>query len=88
MRLHYLRGDRPAALRAYQRCRETLRREFGVDPLPETARLAREIDLGTVPVPATPRPRAELPLSVLRPRIWWDGSASGRNWTRPGNAAR
>ncbi|BDP43974.1 hypothetical protein DAETH_39430 (plasmid) [Deinococcus aetherius] len=67
MRLHYLRGDRPAALRAYQRCRETLRREFGVDPLPETARLAREIDLGTVPVPATPRPRAELPLSVLRP---------------------
>lgn len=41
MRLHYLRGDRSAALRAYSRCAEVLRREFGVDPLPETQDLAR-----------------------------------------------
>ncbi|BDP43975.1 hypothetical protein DAETH_39440 (plasmid) [Deinococcus aetherius] len=66
MRLHYLRGDRPAALRAYQRCRETLRREFGTEPLPETAALAREIDQGAVAVSA-PAVRPELPLAVLRP---------------------
>ncbi|MDB5046127.1 MAG: AfsR/DnrI/RedD family transcriptional regulator, partial [Deinococcus sp.] len=66
MRLHYLRGDRPAALKTYRRCQEVLRREFGTDPLPETAHLAREIDRGTVPVgPAPSKP--ELPLAVLRP---------------------
>lgn len=66
MRLTYVSGDRPAALRAYQRCKEVLRREFGVEPLPETKQLAREIDRGTVPVPASPRPVA-LPLAVQRP---------------------
>ncbi|MDB5045439.1 MAG: transcriptional regulator, AfsR/DnrI/RedD family protein, partial [Deinococcus sp.] len=66
MRLHYLRGDRPAALKTYRRCQEMLRREFGTDPLPETAHLAREIDRGTVSVgPAPSKP--ELPLAVLRP---------------------
>ncbi|MFC4454236.1 BTAD domain-containing putative transcriptional regulator [Deinococcus sonorensis] len=66
MRLHYLAGDRPAALRAYQRCKEVLQREFGTGPLPETVDLAREIDRGTVPVLA-PAVRTELPLAVLRP---------------------
>ncbi|MFC4453902.1 ATP-binding protein [Deinococcus sonorensis] len=66
MRLTYVSGDRPAALRAYQKCKEVLRREFGVDPLPATVQLAREIDRGTVPVTAAPRPVA-LPLAVQRP---------------------
>ncbi|WP_165794186.1 BTAD domain-containing putative transcriptional regulator [Deinococcus aerius] len=66
MRLHYLLGDRPAALRAYQRCNEALWREFQTEPLPETKQLAREIDRGTVPVLA-PAARTELPLAVLRP---------------------
>lgn len=66
IRLQYLCGDRPAALRAYQRCREVLSREFGAAPLPETQQLASEIERGTVPVPAAPRSTA-LPLAVLRP---------------------
>ncbi|GGR06503.1 ATP-binding protein [Deinococcus ruber] len=66
MRLHYLHGDRPAALRAYRRCQEVLRREFGVSPLPETVQLAREIDRGTVPV-LTPHRAVTLPLAVQRP---------------------
>jgi predicted ATPase/DNA-binding SARP family transcriptional activator len=68
MRLHYLRGDRPAALRAYQKCVEVLRDEFSSDPLPETAALAREIERGAVrsAVPE-PQQRRSLPLSVLRP---------------------
>ena len=66
MRLHYLAGDRPAALRAYHRCKEILEREFQARPLPETEALAREIDRGTVPAPAAGA-RAELPLAVLRP---------------------
>lgn len=66
MRLLYLHGDRPAALRAYRRCQEVLRREFGVEALPETVRLAREIALGTVPVPAPARAVA-LPLAAQRP---------------------
>ncbi len=66
MRLHYLRGDRPAALRAYHHCREVLRRTFDVDPLPETVQLARDIDRGQGPAVAAPKV-ASLPLSVLRP---------------------
>ena len=66
MRLHYLRGDRAAALRVYQKCRDLLAREFGSEPLPETAALAREIDRGTV-MASAPAARRELPLSVLRP---------------------
>jgi DNA-binding SARP family transcriptional activator len=65
MRLHYLAGDRPAALRAYGRCREALLRELGVEPLPETVALAREIERGEVRAPAGRGRR--LPLSVLRP---------------------
>jgi DNA-binding SARP family transcriptional activator len=66
MRLHYLSGDRPAALRAYHKCKEVLRREFQAEPLPETQHLAREIDRGTVPAPQVAT-RTELPLAVLRP---------------------
>jgi DNA-binding SARP family transcriptional activator len=36
MMLHMLSGDRPAALQQYQRCVSVLRRELGIDPLPET----------------------------------------------------
>ncbi|MFC6663358.1 AfsR/SARP family transcriptional regulator [Deinococcus multiflagellatus] len=68
MRLHYLSGDRPAALRAYHRCQEVLARELGVDPLPETRELARLIDQGAVQGPARPAaPR--IPLAVRRPPV-------------------
>lgn len=69
MRLTYLAGDRAAALKIYHRCQEVLRRELGVEPLPETAALAREIDRNTLPpAPVAAVPKA-LPLSVLRPPV-------------------
>ena len=36
IRAHLDAGDRPAALRAYERCRAVLEEELGVSPSPET----------------------------------------------------
>ncbi len=36
MRLHSLNGDRSSVLRTYQSCEQTLKREFGFGPSPET----------------------------------------------------
>ncbi|MFC4640216.1 ATP-binding protein [Deinococcus hohokamensis] len=66
MRAQYDLGDRAAALRAYHRCKQALQHELGADPSADTQRLARDIDLGTVPR-SGPRPAARIPLSVLRP---------------------
>jgi len=43
MRVYLAQGNRPLALRTYQRCVETLEREFGVEPLPETRELHEKI---------------------------------------------
>lgn len=67
MRLHYLRGDRAAALDAYRRCETLLRREFGVEPLPETVALALDIERGRLAVPPPPAASPRVPLAVLRP---------------------
>jgi DNA-binding SARP family transcriptional activator len=67
MRLQYLRGDRPAALKAFERCKAMLQHEFGVEALPETVRLAQEIERGTVPPPSPTAPSPSIPLAVLRP---------------------
>jgi len=60
MDLHLRQGRRTAALRQYQRCAESLRRELGVEPEAATTRRYREI-LGDGPVadahPATPTTR-------------------------------
>lgn len=73
MRLRFLAGDRPAALAAYRRLRETLQREFGVAPLPETAAVAAEIARAAPPPPPpSPPPRSDggaLPLRILRPPL-------------------
>lgn len=66
MRLHYAAGDRGAALATYERCRTLLRTELGVEPLPETVALARELTRG--PKPSRPMPRP-IPVSVLRPPV-------------------
>lgn len=68
MRLHYLQGDRAAALIAYRRCRDILKRDLGVEPLPETIRLAQLIEQGAVKEAATPG-KATLPPQVLRPPV-------------------
>jgi two-component SAPR family response regulator len=43
MRAYQTQGNRPLALRTYQRCVQTLDQEFGVEPLPETRALFEEI---------------------------------------------
>jgi DNA-binding SARP family transcriptional activator len=64
MRLHYLRGDRAAALAAYGRCRQVLDQHLKAQPAHETLELARLIEAsGALPQPA-PAPR---PVAVLRP---------------------
>ena len=64
MRLHYLRGDRAAALSAFARCRETLARELGAVPGDETTRLAALVEAsGVLPKPVVP-PK---PVALLRP---------------------
>ena len=69
MRLQYLLGDRGAALSAYYRGQERLRRGLGVDPLPETQALVQMIERGVVLPVAGPRPRREIPLSLLQPPV-------------------
>lgn len=63
MRLHYLRGDRAAALAAYERCREVLRRELKVAPSDETETLRRQV-AGATASAVVPR---MVPMTILRP---------------------
>jgi DNA-binding SARP family transcriptional activator/tetratricopeptide (TPR) repeat protein len=66
MRLHYLRGDRAAALLAFDRCEQLMKDEIGAQPSAETLAL-----LATVSAPAiamTPA-HASVPASVLRPPL-------------------
>jgi DNA-binding SARP family transcriptional activator len=65
MRLHYLRGDRAAALRVFDRCEQLLKDELSARPSAETLDLLARIEEAREPVLATaPRP---VPASVLRP---------------------
>ncbi|MEO8525000.1 MAG: AAA family ATPase [Caldimonas sp.] len=65
MRLHYLRGDRAAALAAFDRCCDVLERTLGVAPDNETEALRARVAASSLP-PDLARPRP-LPVSVLRP---------------------
>lgn len=58
MRLHYLLGEREAALTQYERCCDVLRNELGLAPLPETVSLADRIRAAQTlaPVAGTPGP--------------------------------
>jgi DNA-binding SARP family transcriptional activator len=64
MRLHYLRGDRAAALGAFERCRQALLQQLGVAPGAETRQLAQLIEHSGAlpPLQATP-----MPIAILRP---------------------
>ncbi|MEO5771034.1 MAG: AAA family ATPase, partial [Burkholderiaceae bacterium] len=66
MRLHYLRGDRAAALAAFDRCCDVLEQLLGVAPEAETEALRRHVETAErAPLAAgLPHP---LPVSVLRP---------------------
>ena len=65
MRLHYLRGDRAAALQAFDRCEQILKNELGARPGEETLDLLRQIESSTLAVSeSAARP---VPATVLRP---------------------
>ncbi len=58
MRLHYLLGERESALAQFERCRDVLRDELGLAPLPETVSLAERIRAAQslAPVAGAPGP--------------------------------
>ncbi|MGD9833837.1 MAG: AAA family ATPase, partial [Piscinibacter sp.] len=62
MRLHYLAGDRAAALLAFDACERILKNEVGARPSPETLALLRTLEVAT----AAPAPTG-VPAAVLRP---------------------
>ncbi len=64
MRLHYLRGDRAAALTAFERCSDVLSRELDATPGKETLDLARVIEDSRAPTLVAPRAHS---ITVLRP---------------------
>jgi DNA-binding SARP family transcriptional activator/tetratricopeptide (TPR) repeat protein len=64
MRLHYLRGDRAAALLAFDRCEQMLKDEIGARPSAETLALLETVSATANAV--TPV-HAAVPASVLRP---------------------
>jgi DNA-binding SARP family transcriptional activator len=68
-KLHYLQGDRSAALATLERCRTTLKEELGISPLPETLELQRLIESGTTLSHTPQRAKATIPTSVLRPPL-------------------
>ena len=62
MRMHAWAGDRNAALRQYQICKGTLRRELSATPAPETTALYEAISQNRLPPPVPFAPTPALPL--------------------------
>ena len=44
MQAYIAKGNRPQAIKTYQKCVDVLDEEFGIDPLPETRNLLKEIE--------------------------------------------
>jgi DNA-binding SARP family transcriptional activator len=65
MRLHYLRGDRAAALLAFDRCAQVLKDEVGAAPSAATMQLLDSLQ--RVEPPTRLASRRQVPASVLRP---------------------
>ena len=64
MRLHYLRGDRAAAIDVFERFEQRLKDEQGTPPSAETIELLATIERGGTALPAR---RAVVPASLIRP---------------------
>jgi DNA-binding SARP family transcriptional activator len=60
MRIHMANGDRSLALAQFRQCRDLLRAELGVEPSPETVKLAEEITTAReAAAPSTPEPASK-----------------------------
>ena len=68
MRLHARRGDRAAAIAAFERCERVLRDELGVRPSAETIDLLQEVEAGAVAADADGPERRSGPALCLPPR--------------------
>ncbi len=66
MRLHARRGDRAAAVAAFERCERHLRDELGLKPSAETLALLHEVEQGQ-PQGAGSEALAALPMALLHP---------------------
>jgi len=44
MQAYIIKGNRPQAIKAYQKCADVLDKEYGIDPLPATKSLLKEIE--------------------------------------------
>ncbi len=44
MQAYLIKGNRPQAIKAYQKCADVLDEEYGIDPLPETKKVLQEIE--------------------------------------------
>lgn len=66
MRLHYLLGDRGAALQAFDACEQVLKHEIGTRPSGDTLALLATIEQVAAPAVAAAARRA-VPAAVLRP---------------------
>jgi DNA-binding SARP family transcriptional activator len=70
MRLHYVAGDRAAALIAFDRCEQALKNEIGTQPSPETLALLASIEHSTTGAAAEGSAAVShlrVPASVSRP---------------------
>ncbi len=56
MRLHYLLGEREAALERFERLKHVLRRDLALEPLPETVQLAKRIRASEILESLNPKP--------------------------------
>jgi DNA-binding SARP family transcriptional activator/predicted ATPase len=66
MRLHYLRGDRAAAMLAFDRCEQMLKHEVGAAPSAETLALLATIERSAPVAGAAPQ-QQPVPAALLRP---------------------
>jgi TolB-like protein/DNA-binding SARP family transcriptional activator len=92
MRLYAAQGDRSQALRQYQLCRDTLQRELGVKPEPETKRLFEAIQSsarGVADEPAPPPGNGVAAGDVSAGAAADDGPRlrAVRSWRRPATIA-
>jgi DNA-binding SARP family transcriptional activator len=61
MRLHYLNGDRTAALRQFERCRHALRTELGIEPAAPITLLYEQIRADRLEAAQSPVPSGHTP---------------------------
>ena len=66
MRLHYLRGDRSAAMLAFDRCEQLLKHEVGTQPSQATLALLASIEQ-SAPLEGASAVRVAAPAALLRP---------------------